>query len=157
MLTVGEFSAGELSTAKPLALLCPIADHDREVLIAGSDDKPIAIILDDEFAFRWFETAGSSEWTGLIIPNLSVEVDETSAFDTRYERCPMGAALRRGCELTICVKGQNGIGAFYIPLVGDLPSLGEHAVGFKRWHLVLGEDRRKRIIRKFEPTQPASP
>lgn len=152
MLTVDEFSAGDLSTAKPISLLRPTASHDREVLVAGSDDKPIAIILHDEYAYQWFQAAGSSDWTGLIIPNLRIELDETSAFDARYERPPLGAAMRKGSELAICTKQQNGMGMAHISLIGGLHSLGDHKVGFTRWQLVLGEDTMKRIIRKFDLT-----
>lgn len=152
MLTIDEFSAGDLSTMKPVSLLRPIASHDREVLVAGSDDNPIAVILHDEYAYQWFEAAGSSDWTGLIIPNLRIELDETSAFDARYERPPLGAAMRKASELVICTKQQNGLGTAHIALINDLPSIGEHRVAFSRWHLVLGDHIEKRVIRKFDLT-----
>lgn len=155
MLTIDEFSAGDLSTMKPVSLLRPISSHDREVLVAGSDDMPIAVILHDEYAYRWFETSGSSDWTGLIIPNLRIELEETSAFDARHERPSLGCAVRRGSELAICTRQQDGTGIAYIPLIAGLPSLGEYKVGFARWQLVLGEGERKRIIRKFDLTPKA--
>lgn len=155
MLKVNEFSAGELNTAKPLSLLRPIVNHEQEALVAGSNETPVAVILQDEYAYQWFETASSSDWTGLIIPNLSVEVDETSAFNLNFDRSPLGAAVRTKTELAICVKAPGRNGLSYVTLVNDLPSLGEHKVGFKRWQLVLGERNQKRIIRVFDLTRTA--
>lgn len=86
---------------------------------------------------------------------LGDEVDETSAFDAHYEVVPLGSAMRKGSELAICTKQQKGPGMAYITLIGDLPSIGEHKVGFTRWQLVLGEGSRKRIIRKFDLTPTA--
>lgn len=155
MLTVNEFSAGELTTSKPISLLRPIANHEREVLIAGSSETPIAVILQGVHAYQWFETANSSDWTGLIIPNLSVEVDDSSAFNLNYENGALGTAVRKGTELSISVKGQGRSGCSYVTLVTDLPSIGGYKVGFRRWQLVLGERSQKRIIREFDVTLPA--
>ena len=155
MLTTHEFSAGELNTARPISLLRPIAEHEREVLVVGTSDKPIAVILQDEYSYDWFETEKGENWTGLIIPNLRVEVDENSAFDARFERSPLGVAVRKGAELSICAKAQNSRGLAHITIEDGLPSLGEHKVGFKRWQLVLGEGREKRVIRTFDLTASA--
>lgn len=154
MLTVDEFSAGELSTMNPISLLRPIASHDQEVLVAGSHEVPIAVILHEENIYEWFKVEESSDWSGLIIPNLTIELDETSAFDARYEDPPFGAAVRKGSELAICVKRQKIRGIPSIPLVSGLSSVGDSQVGFRRWQLVLGEGDRKRIMRSFDVAKP---
>lgn len=149
MLTTNEFSAGELRTARPISLLRPVVGHEREVLVAGTSHKAIAVILDNEHSYDWFEAAQSQNWTGLIIPNLRIELDEASAFDTRFERSPLGAAVRKGSELVICVKDRRH-GSANVTLELGLPQIEDYAVGFKRWQLVLGEGVAKRVIRKFD-------
>ncbi|MBS1939670.1 MAG: hypothetical protein JST38_02180 [Bacteroidetes bacterium] len=153
MLTPNEFTAGHISMAQPISLLRPIAAHERECLIAGSRDRPALIILQGEYAYQWFDVAGSSDcWTGLIIPNLRVELDETSAFEVHTARNPLGSLVRRGTELSICAQIKPGMASGYIKLVEGLPALGEYKVGFLRWQLVLGERSEKRIIRAFDLT-----
>ncbi len=157
MLTVNEFFAGEANTAKPISLIQPITDHEDEMLIAGNTENPIAIFLQGEHAFQWFEVAGSSNWTGLIIPNLSIEVDQTSAFNPNFQRNWIGAAVRSQTELTICVKAKGRNGTSNISVVSELPSLGDYKVGFNRWQLVLGDGSQKWVIRAFDLTQSAKP
>lgn len=153
MLSTTEFSAGHISTAQPISLLRPISDHERECLIAGPRDKPALVILQGEYAYQWFDIAdGSDAWTGLIIPNLRVELDATSVFEVGSGRNPVGSVVRKGTELSLCAHAKSGMGISHIKLVEGLPALGEHKVGFSRWQLVLGERSEKRILRTFDLT-----
>ena len=147
MLTVNEFSVGKLGLAKPISLLRPRDKYETEVLVVGTEDAPIAVILEGEFSFQWFSSVGNSSWTGIIIPELHIELDETSAFGGP---CPIGAAIRHGTELGICAKRERHGGTTYVPMLTDLPALEDQKVGFTRWQLVLGSGLEKRIIRKFE-------
>ena len=153
MLTVEEFSAGDLNTMKPISLLRPIAQHEQEVLVAGSDERPIAVLLHEAHLYTSFEAASTSQWTGLILPKLKIELDETSAFDARYEYAPLGAVVRKGSELVMCTKSENFRGTANTPLITGLSSIGDSQVGFKRWQLVLGDGDRKRVMRSFDVTK----
>jgi hypothetical protein len=153
MLSLSEFSAGELRSASPVSLMLPLAEHDGEFLIAGSKDAPVAIFLRGEYAFRHFESASSEDWTGLIIPNVAIEVDEGSAFNAPSDRPTPGDVVRRGAELAMCVMRDRGNGTNLIALASDLPAIGEMQVGFRRWQVVLGEGRLKRVIREFDSSK----
>ena len=149
-ISLNEFSAGEIHTAKSLSLIRPLAPHDEEFLIAGSSDAPIAIFLNGSYAYRHFATAGTDGRTGLIISDLRIEVDEESAFDVRFERAPLGALIRQGTELKMCVVREHRNGTSVLSLVSGLPSIGEFQAGFRRWQLVLGDSYDKRIVRALD-------
>jgi len=131
-----------------------LLDHDPEFLIAGSNETPVAVFLSGEFIYCHFEAAGGHSWEGLIIPDLRVEVDDGSVFDARAERDALGALVRMGAELAICVKRERGNGTEFVPLLAGLPAIGQHRVGFRRWQLVLGEGEDRKVIRAFDMSQP---
>ncbi|MCD9098060.1 hypothetical protein LU699_13045 [Luteimonas fraxinea] len=153
MLTPYEFSAGAIIFARPISLVRPLVEHDPEFLIAGSVEAPVAVFLSGESIYQHLEAADGDSWAGLIIPDLRVELDDASAFDARAERDALGALVRMGAELAICVKRERGNGTEFVRLLAGLPVIGEHRVGFRRWQLVLGEGCDKRVIRTFEEGQ----
>lgn len=150
MLTPYEFTAGAITSARPISLVRPLLNHDPELLIAGSIEAPVAVFLSGEFIYQHLEAADGDSWAGLIISDLRVELDEASAFDARAWRGEVGALVRMGAELAICVKRERGSGTEFVPLLAGLPVIGEHRLGFRRWQLVLGEGRDKRAIRAFD-------
>ena len=83
---------------------------------------------------------------------LNVEVDETSAFDARFQQSPFGALVRLDTRLAICVKAEGHNVLEYVPLVEGIQSVGATLVGFLRWQLALGQDVGKRIIKAFDVT-----
>lgn len=147
MLSPNEFFAGQLQIAKPISLFLDLDDHSS-ILVGGSADQPVGIFLDGEVAHDYLLTK-EKDWTGLVIPDLQIELDETSVYDARTERV-LGAAVRTEKDLSICVKRQRQNGVTFIPLVPGLPSVGELRVGFRRWSLMLGQGRDKRIMRCFD-------
>jgi hypothetical protein len=156
MLSLNEFSAGELRSARPIALLLPLAEHDEEFLIAGTQEVPVGIFLGGEHLFRHFETSTSDNWTGLVVPNLTIEVDEESAFDARFKRATVGSVVRKGGVLEICVVQERGGRTGFVSVVSGLPLIDGHQAGFNRWQLVLGEGRNKRVIRAMDAEAIAS-
>lgn len=150
MFRLNEFSAGELRSARPISLLLPLAEHDREFLIAGTQEVPVGIFLGGEYLFRHFETANSDSWNGLIVPNLTIEVDEESAFDARFKRATIGSVVRKGVVLEICVMQERGGRTDFVTLMSGLPLIDGHQAGFNRWQLVLGEGRNKRVVRAMD-------
>jgi hypothetical protein len=151
MLTVNEFSVGNIGAIKPISLVLPRDEQETEMLIVGTLETPIAMILDGAHSFKWFESTGNTHWTGLIIPNLRVELDEKSA---SAGPMALGAAMRQGSELAICGKRDGSNGTTFVSMLSGLPLL-DHKVGFSRWQLVIGEGLEKRVIRKFD-VSPAS-
>ncbi len=78
MLTASEFTVGSIGQATPLSLVLPRHDHEETILIAQCQSGPAAFFLSERERFKWFESSGNNHWHGLIIPNVRIEVDESS-------------------------------------------------------------------------------
>lgn len=150
MLTTSDFVTSTIADTKPLSLVRGLDGPDRDLLIAGTAEAPIAIILEGEFAHQHFKASGSEHWDGLIIPNLRVEVDDTSAFDARAIRNPVGSVVRTASELALLVQNKPPMGLGRICLETGLADMGQHSVGFYRWQLVRGEGQGKQVFRIFD-------
>lgn len=155
MLTTSDFSAGSLSTAKPLSMLLPRVTHEQCALIAGPQSDPVAVALDSSGAFRHFKCLTNTSWEGLIVSGLRVEVDEGSVFNPAYEHAKPGSVIRRAGELVLRVASNTFEDRnFFVALESDLPALLDGAeVGFRRWQLVLGTGIEKRVLRVIDSNE----
>ncbi|MFS8047030.1 hypothetical protein [Rhizobium sp. BR 314] len=147
MLSPEEFTVGTFGSAQPLSLILPRTQYEATVLIAHINKAPAAIFLSGLHAFQYFESAGNDSWKGLIIPNVRVEVDETSVFDPNQISIPLGTLIRIDTRLTIWAKGERSFDASTsATLCDDLPSTGEFRAAFSRWQIVIGEGQEKRVL-----------
>ena len=157
MLKPSEFSAGTLASAKPLSLLLPRGQYEQPFLIGAQDGKGIAVLLSNQGDYRYqaFTTADAHNWSGLIIADVSIEVDETSVYDPNQGN-RLGSIVRSGTILAIAATPESWRGGSHlVPLVEGLPDLAERAgAGFTRWQIVIGEGTDKRVLKTMsvEPT-----
>lgn len=107
MLALSEFSAGAICDANGLTLLLPRSKYEEPFLITTAGEAPIAVFLGERYQFEAFECITADNWKGLVIPNVSVEVDEASAFDTAREYVSYGALVRGGDDLSVAVRMQD--------------------------------------------------
>lgn len=156
MLSAREFTVGAFKDASPTSLVLPRTDHEQTVIIGQIENKPAAVFLSDRYQYEFFLTAESENWHGLIVPNVLIEVDETSCFDPSYGN-PLGAVIRAGTCLSIRAKTNRSMSAGYVTLQDDLPSTGDYRVGFSRWHIVLGEALSKRVLWTAPAPKPMTP
>ena len=143
MLSANEFTTGSIGHAAPLTLVLPRRAHEETILIGGSAENPVAFFLSGTHRFRSFEATNNGSWFGLLIPDVRVEVDETSAFDSRYGQSRAGAVLRLDTRL---VAQETGFAAQLVTLEDGLPTTSDGSVGFSRWHIVLGSGQEKRVL-----------
>src|SRR5262245_969359 len=101
MLSPHEFTVGTLAEAEPLSLMLPRTKYERTVLIGTSENGPAAVVLEGGHRFRSFECRNATNWTGLLIPNVRVEVDETSLLDPGGYDAPFGAVVRSDTRLLV--------------------------------------------------------
>jgi hypothetical protein len=143
MLSPAEFSVGCLGDASGLALVLPRGKYDCTAIVSQAGGPAMAVFLEGQFRFLTFDCTGNEGWKGVLIPNVRLEVDETSAEDNT---APLGALVRRETQLVIRTKSEHGLGAGAIPLLTNLPPGRQGmAAAFTRWRIVIGEgvDRRE--------------
>jgi hypothetical protein len=150
MLSPEEFIAGKFESALFGSLILPFDDSEFAALIGVLKDEPTAIFLNTQFKFYFDAIVDLTNRVGLIIPNVRIEVDETSCFNTAYSR-PLGTAVRTSDQLGIFCKRERNIGRHEIvTVVTGLQPMGEVSVGFAKWQIVLGLGLEKRTILKFD-------
>lgn len=151
MLAPEEFTVGTFAAAPAGSLILPRNKHEATVIVGLLDEAPTAVFLGGRFQFHYFHTAGSENWSGLIIPNVRVEVDESTAFDPGYGGSPLGAVVRAATELSVYAKTERSFGRSQtVPLMSNLPATYDGSVGFTKWQVVLGTDPEKRILQKID-------
>jgi hypothetical protein len=112
-------------------------------LVAGSDASKIAVFLEGEHRYRSFECSGNTSWSGIIVPNVTVEVDEASVTDS----APPGVLVRSGTTLAIKTK-QDGMGTQTVPVSMGLSPCSDTLIArFTRWRVVIGDGISKRELR----------
>lgn len=153
MLSPGEFSVGCIGdVATSLSLVLPRGRYEEPMLVTHASGSPYAIFLAGQHQFLGFECSGNDSWKGILIPNVTIEVDEDSIFDAEDIHSPAGTLVRKNTQLYLVTKGDGGFrGAIRTPLIVDLPSCRQSmAAGFTRWRIFLGEGTTKRELKRIE-------
>ena len=149
MLRLTEFTVDTLPAAKPLSLVLARTRYEGNFLVAGTAEKPTAIKLDGDHAFACWPSSDASNWSGLIVLSVAIEVDPSSIVDTNAGSAPLGALSRRGESLCLYSMVNNGFRlSQVVPVLdGVLPPVGkDQSVAFARWQIVLGEGLDKRVL-----------
>jgi hypothetical protein len=143
MLAPHEFTVGSYSDAEPLSLILPRTEYEFPALVGSVNEQPAAILLAGRFAFHFFECAGNDRWKGLIVPNIRVEVDQTSLL----AEAPLGSVVREGTSLAVRGKREEQFDNGAVVVLHDgLVSTGNHKAAFGRWQVVIGEGPTKRVL-----------
>ena len=160
MLKPDQFFTGTLAQAAPLSLVLPRNQYEKPFIVGTGDGKPIAVCLEREgdFTFGYFFSENATNWRGLIIPDIAIEVDETSLYDPSYNSARLGSLVRSETRLGIAAKPEGGWrgGHTLIPLVEGLPAVPDDAsAGFTRWQIVIGDGTEKRVLKTMS-VEPAA-
>jgi hypothetical protein len=151
MLSPNEFSIGYIGSVTELTLVLPIESYDRACLITAAPGKPMAIVIDERDLFASFESEGNTSWKGLLVPNVVIEIDETSIFDADGWSLPCGALVRQEDKLFVSVSPDGRLQRARVPLLANLPTSDPRMkAGFKRWQISLGNGLSKRILKTFD-------
>lgn len=149
MLLPTEFTVGTLCDAKPPSLMLPISEYGSAFLIGESDLGPTAVFLEGQHLFRAFGSAQSKNWEGLIISNVELEVDETSAFLAGYSSV-FGAVERSADKLSVNAKSDQYIRSLKIITTTGLPPIANLSAGFTRWNIFIRRGDDKYILRHID-------
>lgn len=158
MLEAHEFTVGPLADAKPLTLVLSRGNaYGAPFLVGSFADEVIAVFLGGEHRYRAFRTAENDSWDGILVPDVRIEVDETSAFDPTGQRTVFGAVICKGSGLDLNAHSDNWRGVVWpITLVEGADAAARTCVGFSRWNVVLGGGSEKRVLFNVSVGEPAS-
>lgn len=156
MLKPSEFTVGNMANTTGLALSLSRASYEYEALVFSQNDQRLALLLTDRNGalHRIVELDGLSELLGVLIPNVSIELDETSLHDVDGYHPPAGSLIRKGTILGVHssyvgnrLSGHGGL----FTLLSDLPPCDiNQSACFLKWQIVLGEGEDKRVLKKVE-------
>lgn len=152
MLSANQFSVGSISKASALTLVLPRGKHEEAFLVGTSPKGTAAVFLSGTYQFRWIEATGNTHWSGLLIPNVRIEVDEISLLHTDNAHVKPGTLLRKGAQLLIhAVDSQRHFGVSSpIVLEDGLADTEGQSVGFAKWQIVIGTGHEKRVLYSVE-------
>lgn len=147
MLAADEFTVGKLGDALPGSLILPRTKYEAAVLIGQLEAASAAVFLTAPHRFKFFLSAGNTHWGGLIVPDVKIELDETSLFDPDYDGSPLGSVIRMDTRLVVRAITERSFGhASQITLRSDLAPILQGSAAFSRWQVVIGEGRGKRVL-----------
>jgi hypothetical protein len=151
MLAPHEFMVGSLCDAAGMTLMLPRGSHDATALITSAPGNPTAVFLEGEFRFSSFACGDNTSWSGILIPDVSIEIDETSATDFD-SGTPLGTLIRNQAQLIIVAKRKDHYGGpGHVPLIVNLrPCREGQSAGFTRWRVMIGEGLLRREIKMVD-------
>jgi hypothetical protein len=146
MLSPNEYYVGTLGAAKPLSLVLPRNKHEATILIGKTESGPAAVFLSGQFSFQFFSSSGNENWGGIIVPDVCIEVDETSLFDPAYDQA-LGSLVRLDTRLIIPALAERSFGrSTPVTLCENLPASGDLRAAFAKWRVVIGGGFDKRVL-----------
>lgn len=157
MLSLGQFTVGTLAEAQPLSLVLPRRDGDAFVLVGSLGEEVVGLFIGPDNRFRSIRCAGTSNWAGLIIPDVRIESDPTSMFDPDYEDAPAGALIRADTRLLVQAKRESMGSPLVVTLEGGLDDASPQKAGFRHWQIVVGEGFTKQVLHTVDIRPRPSP
>ena len=155
MLSPSDFSVGSFPEAEGLTLMLPRTQHEEPILIADASGVKVAIYL-GKHKYDACPCGDSHGWNGLLIADVSIELDETSLFDPGRDDAPLGALVREGVSLNMIAKiidNHHIQRAQPITIIAGLPPCREReSAGFTKWQIVLGEGEEKKVLFRVDVT-----
>lgn len=152
MLLPAEFSVAYIGDATAgLTLILPRDHYDEPILVTCASGSPYAIFLGQN-QFAGFECTNNNSFGGILIPNVSIEINEDSIFDAENRQPPLGALVRRGTQIDLITRTESGFRRpIKTPLIVGLPPCSQTmAAGFTKWQIFIGEGIMKRELRRIE-------
>jgi len=150
MLEAEDFFAGSLANAQPLTLVLPKRTGKEHFLIGKVGEEITAAFLDGSHPFHTMLCEGTTAWTGLLVPNVTIQVDPQSAFDPAMYDAPLGCMIRYEDKLALHAKAE-GSGFSGRTVLLDLYSGlskgdGDQRIAFRRWQVTIGAPDNCRIL-----------
>lgn len=154
MLFPEEFTVGTFATAVPGSLVLPRTKYEALSLICEGDGEPTAVFLGGAYSFQSFPSGGADNWKGVIIPDVRVEIDETSLYDPDQNGHALGVIVRQETKLVIRTKAEHSFGRSTPVVFQSGLSESKGSAAFTRWQIVVGHGDEKRVLHKVDLGDP---
>lgn len=150
MLFADQFSVGPLDRAVASSLILPRSTYEYPILVGLSGGEMVAVFLDGPHRFKALRVEESSNWHGIIIPKVRVEVCTSNIVNPNMVD-ELGLMVRTATNLSIVAHDPIGFGRhFLVALEDGLSDAGRHGAGFRTWRVVLGEGTSKTVLWSHE-------
>lgn len=150
MLSPEEFTVGPFGSAKPGSLILPRTKYEVAALIGETANGPFAVALSGQMRFVGFSSAGNDNWRGIVVPNVQIQMDPSSAVDATYGFGEAGMIVRAKTDLTIKAKSNPSYGPMIDVVLQSGLEDAQDAAGFTRWRVVLGTGERQRVLYEMD-------
>lgn len=141
-----------------MTLVLPRTIYEYRSLLLHTEGKPICVCLDDYpqlGQFLAFACEANEQWTGLHIPGVRIELDETSLYDSQGYVLPLGAMVRFDDRLLLQARFEGhilGMSNGVVIYSGLPPCAPQQSACFLKWQIVLGEGDAKRVLATVDAT-----
>ncbi|MBX9576109.1 MAG: hypothetical protein K2X07_10770 [Caulobacteraceae bacterium] len=154
MLSPEEITVGNFASAQPGSLVLPRTKYEARALICEGDGEPTAVFLSGDYAFRSFPSGGADNWKGVVVPDVRIEIDETSLADPDRNGHALGVVVREETKLIVRTMAEHCFGRS-VPVViqSGLPE-ARGSAAFMKWQIVIGHGDEKRVLHKVDLAAP---
>lgn len=150
MLAPHEFFIGPISQATGLTFVRVRGSRDWPMLVSDATGKRTAVFLDGEFVFSAFDCEQNTHWSGILVPNVRVEVDDTVIAPEGAFSAPLGALVRKDTRLLMVTKYDHGRTTSMV-LAAELPPCADGARAvFVKWRILLGQGLNQRELMSID-------
>lgn len=160
MLSPEEFFVGRAADAKGLAYVIPRSRYEHELLISDLGYEHLGVVLGERSRFQAIQLKDATNWNGLLVPNVRVEVDETTVVDADGSFLPAGTLVREGETLSVVATSDERFSArrhIRVPIAMCLSACTDgFKAAFVRWRIVVGQERNARVLREIDPAASAA-
>jgi hypothetical protein len=129
---------GHVKQVTSLSFIWPRKKRGQKILASPPSLGGYAIFLDGEHEYQAFQYVDNSVWSGVIVPNISIELDLSSAFDDYGQRVG-GCITRSGSKLCLNASIRSGQYGFddceKVTLIDQLEN-SNLEVHFSRWRIL---------------------
>src|SRR5690606_11170023 len=135
MLKTTEVFGCTIAEAGVGSLILPRSNYDHPAVIGTVQGAPFIVFIGGAHRFRGFPSSGNTNYGGLIVPDASFEIDETSVIDPYKSDAPLGAIICREGLVCISAAGEHAYRGENLVELGACHSKGTAEVAFLRWHV----------------------
>lgn len=156
MLSPEEFFVGRAGDAKGLTYALARSRYEHPLLISDVGDAHVGVVLGEQWRFHAIQLKDATNWNGLLVPSVRVEVDESSVSDVEGFFIPAGTLVREADALSVVATADERFATgrhIRVPIAIGLATCTEgFRAAFPKWRIVVGEGRNTRVLREIDLT-----
>ena len=143
---------GRVSQAQGLALVLPLS-KTSEAFLVTSGERSVSIFLSGDHAGHVIQTENASNFDGMIIEGVEIEVDLSSAYNPSEASKRARSVVRQSTVTGVFVVDRaDGFNQTVIAPLDEIsaPSSASERVAFTRWRITVGTGDEKVVLREID-------